>query len=79
MKKRVIFNWLIFVVLVTIIAAIAPARIYLIKGKQHFSAGRYQEAIADYQQAIRLNPNFARAYVELGDAKSLLRKRARDS
>ena len=74
MKKRVIFNWLIFVVLVTIIAAIAPARIYLIKGKQHFSAGRYQEAIADYQQAIRLNPNFARAYVELGDAYRALER-----
>jgi tetratricopeptide (TPR) repeat protein len=68
MRTRVIFNWGIFGLLVIIIAAIAPARIYVIKGRRHFAAGQYQEAVADYQHAIRLSPTFARAYVELGDA-----------
>jgi tetratricopeptide (TPR) repeat protein len=62
------FNWVIFGVLAIIIAAVVPARIYVIKGKRHFAAGQYREAVADYQYAIRLGPTFARAYVELGDA-----------
>ncbi len=77
MRKRVIFNWLIFVALVMIIALMVPAvlgKIYFIKGKRHFISGQYQEAVADYQQAIHLSPKFARAYVELGDSYRALER-----
>ena len=77
MRKRVIFNWLVFVVLVMIIALMVPAvlgKIYFIKGKRHFISGQYQEAVADYQQAIHLSPTFARAYVELGDSYRALER-----
>lgn len=68
MRKRVIVNWAIFGLLVIFIAAWAPARIYVIKGRRDSAAGRYQQAVADYQHAIRFSPNLARAYVELGSA-----------
>jgi Flp pilus assembly protein TadD len=68
MNTRAIINWVVFGILVIGIAAVAPARIYVLKGKRHYAAGQYQEAVADYQRAIRLRPTFARAYVELGDA-----------
>jgi tetratricopeptide (TPR) repeat protein len=68
MNTRAIINWAVFGILVIFIAAVAPARIYVLKGKRHYAAGQYQEAVADYQRAIRLRPTFARAYVELGDA-----------
>jgi len=68
MRKRAIVSWAIFGLLMIFIAAWAPARIYVMKGKRHSAAGRYQQAVADYQHAIRFSPNFARAYVELGDA-----------
>jgi Flp pilus assembly protein TadD/predicted Zn-dependent protease len=74
MRTRVIFTWGIFGLLVIIIATIAPARIYVIKGRQHLAAGQYQEAVTDYQHATRLSPTFARAYVELGDAYRQLAK-----
>jgi tetratricopeptide (TPR) repeat protein len=68
MKKRALVSWAIFGLLVIFIAAWAPAKIYVIKGRRDSAAGRYQQAVADYQHAIRFSPNFARAYVELGDA-----------
>jgi tetratricopeptide (TPR) repeat protein len=68
MRKRAIVGWAIFGVIVIFIAAWAPARIYVIKGRNNSAAGRYQQAIADYQNAIRFSPGFARVYVELGDA-----------
>jgi tetratricopeptide (TPR) repeat protein len=70
MRKRVIFSWLIFLLLVIIIASMAPAglaRIYFLNGKRHFASCEYQKAVDDYQHAIRFSPKFARAYVELGD------------
>ncbi len=72
MRKRVILGWAIFGLLVIFIAAWAPPRIYVIKGRRHFAAGQYQQSVADYQHAIRLSPTFARAYVELGDANRQL-------
>jgi tetratricopeptide (TPR) repeat protein len=68
MRMRAIVSWAIFGLLVIFIAAWAPARIYVIKARREAAAGRYQQAVADYQRAVRLSPKFARAYVELGDA-----------
>jgi tetratricopeptide (TPR) repeat protein len=73
-RKRPIFNWAIFAVLVVVILAVAPAKIYVVKGKRNFAAGRYDQAIADYQQAIRSKPGFALAYVELGEVYRQLGK-----
>lgn len=72
MRTRVIVSWVIFGLLVTFIAAWAPARIYLMKGRRASAAGQYQQAVADYQRATGFSPNFARAYVELGDANRQL-------
>ena len=37
-------------------------------GVQHFEAGRVEEAIAEYAEAIRLDPQFAAAYYNRGQA-----------
>ncbi|MEP6570477.1 MAG: tetratricopeptide repeat protein [Acidobacteriota bacterium] len=71
MAKRAISKWAVFVFLLAIIVSMVPAavaKVYWFKGKHHFSLGQYQQAVDDYQYAIRLRPSFARAYVELGDA-----------
>ncbi len=35
---------------------------WLIEGNDHYNAGRYEEALAAYEQAIRLDPNYAFAH-----------------
>jgi tetratricopeptide (TPR) repeat protein len=32
----------------------------------HFNRGRYEEAILDYNEAIRINPQYANAFVHRG-------------
>lgn len=44
------------------------------KGNAHFDGGLYEEAVADYQQATRLNPGYAEAYANLGDAYQELKR-----
>ena len=41
---------------------------------KHFQQGKYEEAIADYDQAIRIKPQDAIAYYNRGTAKGVLRK-----
>lgn len=43
------------------------------EGSVHYNAGRYVEAVAAYDQAIRFAPNNAAAYFYKGNALSALR------
>jgi tetratricopeptide (TPR) repeat protein len=43
------------------------------EGSSHYKAGRYVEAVAAYDQAIRFAPNNAGAYFFKGNALSALR------
>ena len=56
------------------------AQEYFERGYQHYNAGRFQEAIADYTQAIKRKPDYAVAYNnrgvlyrKLGDVEAALR------
>lgn len=44
------------------------------RGDAHFDAGRYEEAIASYRQAINLYPRYAEAYLNLADAYKELKR-----
>lgn len=46
---------------------------FLISGNQKFIQGDFQGAIADYNQALRIDPNFAKAYNNRGLAKYYLK------
>ncbi|NES67722.1 MAG: serine protease, partial [Okeania sp. SIO2D1] len=48
------------------------AESYFNQGFEHYDRGEYEQAIADYNQAIRLNPKFALAYYNRGVAYDLL-------
>ena len=48
------------------------AETYLLRGNEKYKLGDYKEAIADYTQAIRLNPDYALAYYNRGVAKNRL-------
>ena len=37
------------------------------QGAEHYRAKRYQEALAAFEEAIRIDPNDATAYVSRGD------------
>jgi TonB family protein len=44
------------------------------QGDEFYDQGKYDEAVAAYQQAINLKPNYAEAYLNLGDAYSALQR-----
>jgi len=52
----------------------APARLAL--GKLHARAGRLPEAVAEFEQVIKLDPNLAEAYYQLGRALNHLKRTA---
>ena len=45
------------------------AEAYLNRGNAKYNLGRYEEALADYTEAIRLKPDYAVAYHNRGNAK----------
>ena len=45
---------------------------YYNRGAAYDDLGRYQEAIADYTTAIKINPDYAIAYIKRGFAKENL-------
>ena len=47
-------------------------RVYFEQGNDKFRLGQYQGAIADYDQALRLNPDHAALYYNRGVARSRL-------
>lgn len=44
------------------------------RGDAHFDAGRYEDAVTAYQEAIRLYPRFVDAFLNLGDALKELKR-----
>lgn len=46
---------------------------YVLGGNQNFKKGEYKEAIAEYEKAIALQPDFAPAYNRLGLAYAILK------
>lgn len=46
----------------------SPAEPYYSEGKAHHEKGEYEEAIEDFTEAIRLDPNHAGAYCMRGVA-----------
>ena len=47
---------------------------YFNRGNAYFNVRKYEEAVTDYDQAIRLNPKDAAAYFNRGDARYNLRQ-----
>ena len=62
--------WIVVAVMVCVtIAACAQtskARSFVEQGKTKAELGQYQEAIADFDEAIRLQPDYVNAYVNRG-------------
>lgn len=44
------------------------------KGDEHYDAGRYDEAVEAYKQAVSLNPKYAEAFSSLGDSYQALKR-----
>jgi len=71
MRLRSFLGWGVFLVLIAIIVHAMPpglAMYHFLNGKRLFNSGQFESAAIEYQQAIASKPDFARAYVELGDA-----------
>jgi tetratricopeptide (TPR) repeat protein len=68
-RKRV--GWMLFAVLLVILVLqlprVASAACYL-GGMKLYSSGNYRAAATALQTSVRLNPSFARGYVELGSS-----------
>ncbi len=55
-----------YLITITLLALLAlsgcRAASYFSQGNEHYDLGRYEEAIADYDEAIRLRPDYVKAY-----------------
>ena len=84
MLKRV-YCFPLFFTLLTTVTPLTPARypitqeaqsrevvFYHNRGEGHFKEGKYQEALEDFRQALRLDPNFMASRFLLGDTYSAL-------
>jgi tetratricopeptide (TPR) repeat protein len=56
-----------------VVAAASKAEDFFLKGNQKYQDKDFQGAIADYTEAIRLNPNFVEAYNNRGLARDELK------
>jgi len=70
MKKTVLILLLAFTVCARTFAQ-QTAEDYFNSGNAHYENNNFNKAIADYTQAIKLNPHFAEAYYFRGNSYSL--------
>ena len=79
MTIRKIVGWVVFTCLMAVLLVKAPnaagAACYLM-GTRFYAAGNYQAAAGAFSGAVRIDPQFARAYVELGSSYLALKKYA---
>ena len=54
-----------------------PANLHYNMGNVYVAAGKYQEAINEYKQALQLDPKDADSYVHMGDAYLALKAAGR--
>lgn len=73
MKKLLIFISILFLTLSAFAQANKSAQDYLESGQTKFKAKKYKEAILDYNQAIKLNPNDANIYYHRSGAEGFSR------
>lgn len=52
-------------------AALDPATIYFYRGNAYYKKGKYDRAIADYNQFLKLNPKDSKAFYNRGNAYKL--------
>jgi len=69
MKKLIL---LLFILLMPVLAIAQTAEDYVDKGVAKYELDDYMGAIQDYNKAIELNPNYARAYYNRGATKGKL-------
>jgi len=69
---KTITTLIIFCIFITTLAYAKTATEYYVSGVLKEDSGDYKGAIQDYNKAIELNPNYAKAYNYRGGAKSYL-------
>jgi tetratricopeptide (TPR) repeat protein len=77
MSIRKTVGWLVFASLLAVLLLQTPrvaGKACYLAGSQFYAAGNYQAAAGAFKGAVRLDPRFARAYVELGSTYLALEK-----
>ena len=70
--KTVLLLGLVLLVMATVACSLSPAETAYNRGWDYAEQGDYENAIEAYDEAIRLNPQYAKAYNNRGIAYGLL-------
>ena len=70
--KTVLLLGLVLLVMATVACSLSPAETAYERGVDYGEQGDYEKAIEEYDEALRLNPEYANAYASRGGAYMLL-------